>query len=352
MRRKIYAAAVLFCLMIVTLTSCGRGDLTGDNGAEVAMFEHTFRIWKSFSEQGSGSDYNKTYGDGKGQAIVVYAATANHAGIEANMDHMLPMLAEECGISRQKMETEPAELEGHEESVLFIWNYTVNGVDATACGVAIKDADSMLYIVETSDHGKKDTLKEEVLAIANTVNYTGTYRATKKEAYPYRVENGDVAVTVPEGYECMQLVDAGADTSNEQVEGIRSLHTDSDLLVVRYTNAHTYESGDSFFQVKKLDATEQSLQQKAEEVASTLSENADAAEPEEKKVRDIWPDADENVADNSVWCVSSVKNQFSFEHYFLEVGDTCYYVQICYPENDSRSAEDMRKLFYGMESMV
>ena len=98
-------AAVLFCMMIITLTACGRGDLTGDNGVEVAMFEHTFRIWKSFSERGSGSDYNKTYGDGKGQAIVVYAATANHAGIEANMDHMLPMLAEECGISRQKMET-------------------------------------------------------------------------------------------------------------------------------------------------------------------------------------------------------------------------------------------------------
>ncbi|MBQ9870823.1 MAG: hypothetical protein IJM27_02745 [Eubacterium sp.] len=329
MSRKLCVAAVLFCMMIITLTACGRADLTGDNGVEVAMFEHTFRIWKSFSEQGGESDYNKTYGDGKGQAIVAYAATANHAGIEANMDHMLPMLAEECGISRQKMETEPAELDGHEESVLFIWNYTVKGVDATACGIAIKDADSMLYIVETSDGGKKDTLKEEVLAIANTVKYTGTYQTTKKENYPYRVENGDFAVNVTEGYEC--------------------IHTDGDLLNIRYTNARTYEAGSSFFQVKKLDAAGQSLQQKAEETASKLDENAEAAKAEEKKVRDIWPDAAENVAASPVWCVSSVKNQLYFEHYFLEVGGEFYYMQICYPEDDSKAAEDMRRLFYGVE---
>lgn len=329
MRRKIYAAAVLFCLMIVTFTACGRGDLTGDNGVEVAMFEHSFRIWKSFSEQGSGSDYNKTYEDGKGQSIVVYAATANHAGIEANMDHMLPMLAEECGISRQKMETEPAELEGHGESVLFTWNYTEKEIDVTACGIAIKDEDSMLYIVETTDHEKLDVLKEDVLAMANTVKYTGTYQTTKKEAYPYRVENGDVAVTVTEGYEC--------------------LRTGSDLLNVRYTKAHTFEAGNSFFQVKKLDAAGQTLQQKAEEAASKLDENAEAAKAEEKKVRDIWPDAAENVADAHVWCVSSVKNRLYFEHYFLETGGSCYYVQICCPENDSKALEDMRKLFYGVE---
>ena len=352
MRKRLFAVAALFCLMIVTLTACGRGDLSGDNGVEVSMFEHSFRIWKTFSEQGGGSEYNKTYGDGKGQAIVAYAASANHAGIEANMEHILPILAESCGISKQKMDTEPAELEGHEESVLFTWNYTVKDVDATACGIAIKDEDSMLFLVETSDHGKSDSLKEDILAMAKTVSYTGTYQATKKEAYPYRVENGDVAVTVTEGYECMQLVDAGADTSDEQVEGIRSLHTDSDLLVVRYTNAHTYESGDSFFQVKKLDLEGQTLQQKAEKAASKLSENAEAAKLEEKKVRDIWPDAAENVADAPVRCVSSVKNQFHFEHYFFEVGGECYYVQICYPENDSRSAEDMQKLFYGVEFIV
>ncbi len=388
--------------MIMTLTACGKDTLTGDNSVEVTMFEHTFRIRELFSEQNSGSEYNRTYADRKGQEVVAYAATANHAGIEANMDHMLPMLAESCRISRQKMETEPAELEGHEESVLFAWNYQEKGLDVAACGIAVKDEDSMLYLVETSDHEKPDELKEDVLAMAKTVKYTGTYGMTKKEAYPYRVENGDVAVTVPEGYECMQLADAKADTSDgkdavnaapgaeeggngtasaeeysggtvsaeddsseaigveeggsgtsgsDNTESIRSIHTDSDLLAVRYTNARTYEAGGSFFQVKKLDPAGQTLQEKAEETASKLKENAEAAKPEERKVRDIWPDA-ANVADVSVWCVSSVKNQLLFEHYFLEVGGVCYYVQICSPENDGRSAEDMRKLFYGVELMV
>ncbi len=350
MNKKIYAAAVLLCLLIITITACGRGALSSDNSMEVSMFEHTFRIWNAFSEQQTGSDYNRTYGDGKGQAIVVYAVEANHATMEANLDHMLPMLAEECGISRQKMDTEPIDLEEHESSVLFTWNYKVKEADATACGIVIKDEDSMLYIVETSDNGKTDVLKDEVLAIAKTVSYTGTYRVTKKEAYPYRVENGDVAVTVPDGYECMQLADAGAATPDaETTENIKSFHADSDQLVVRYTNAHSYEAGDSFFQVKKLDAEGQTLQQKAEEAASKLSENAEAAKPEEKKVRDIWPDVDTAVADASVWCVSSVKNHFLFNHYFLEVSGVNYYVQICCPENDSRAAEDMRKLFCGVE---
>ena len=340
MNKKIYAAAVLLCLLIITITACGRQALSADNSAEVSMFEHTFRRRNTFAEQQTGSDYNKTYGDGKGQAIVVYAAEANHANMEANLDHMLPMLAEECGISRQKMKTEPTELAGHEVSVLLSWNYSVKGADAAACGIAIKDEDSMLYIIETSDNKKSDALKEDVIEVAKTVSYTGTYHRTKKEAYPYRVENGDVAVTVPEGYECMQLPDAGADTADK---------TDAELLVVRYTNAHSYEAGDSFFQVKKMDAGEQTLQQKAEEAASKLNENAEAAKPEEKKVQDIWPDADAVVADVSVWCVSSVKNQFFFTHYFLEVGGEDYYVQICCPENDSRAAEDMRKLFYGVE---
>ena len=185
MNKKRYAAAVLLCLLIITITACGRKALSADNSAEVSMFEHTFRIRNTFSEQQTGSDYNKTYGDGKGQAIVVYAAEANHATMEANLDHMLPMLAEECGISRQKMDTEPIDLEEHESSVLFTWNYKVKEADATACGIAIKDEDSMLYIVETSDNGKTDVLKDEVLAIAKTVSYTGTYRVTKKEAYPY-----------------------------------------------------------------------------------------------------------------------------------------------------------------------
>ena len=143
------------------------------------------------------------------------------------------------------------------------------------------------------------------------------------------MENGDFAVNVTEGYEC--------------------IHTDGDFLNIRYTNARTYEAGSSFFQVKKLDAAGQSLQQKAEETASKLDENAEAAKAEEKKVRDIWPDAAENVAASPVWCVSSVKNQLYFEHYFLEIGGSCYYVQICCPENDSKAMEDMRKLFYGVE---
>ena len=360
MNRKIYAAAVLLCLLIITITACGRKALSTDNSAEVSVFEHTFRIRNTFSEQQTGSDYNKTYGDGKGQAIVVYAAEANHAALDANLDHMLPMLAEECGISRQKMETEPTKLEGHEESVLLSWNYSVRDVDAAACGIAIKDEDSMLYIIETSDRGDPDSLKEEILEIAKTVSYPGTYQITKKEAYPYRVENGYVAVTVPEGYECMQLPGVGADTGDEttavsgksdaeESNDKATFHTDEELLVIRYTNAHSYEAGDSFFQVKKLDAGEQTLQQKAEEAASKLSENAKAAKPEEKKVRDIWPDADTTMAGAFVWCVSSAKNQFIFEHFFLEVGGVNYYVQICFPENDSRAAEDMRKLFNGVE---
>ena len=56
MRKRLFAVAALFCLMIVTLTACGRGDLSGDNGVEVSMFEHSFRIWKTFSEQGGGSE--------------------------------------------------------------------------------------------------------------------------------------------------------------------------------------------------------------------------------------------------------------------------------------------------------
>ena len=344
MNKKIYAAAVLLCLLIITVTACGRKALSGDNSVEVSVFEHSFRIRNTFSEQQTGSDYNKTYGDGKGHAIVVYAAEANHAAMDANLDHMLPMLAEGCGISRQKIETGSARLEGHEESVLLSWNYSVRGADAAACGIAIKDEDSMLYIIETSDRDDPDSLKEEILEIAKTVSYTGTYQITKKEAYPYRLENGDVAVTVPEGYECMQLPGVGADTADKA-----TFHTDEELLVVRYTNAHSYEAGDSFFQVKKLDQAGQTLQQKAEEAASKLNENAEAAKPEEKKVRDVWPNADTTVADVSVWCVSSVKNQFIFEHYFLEVGGVNYYVQICFPENDSRAAEDMRKLFNGVE---
>ena len=90
-------------------------------------------------------------------------------------------------------------------------------------------------------------------------------------------------------------------------------------------------------------------EEKAEETASKLDENAEAAKAEEKKVCDIWPDAAENVAASPVWCVSSVKNQLYFEHYFLEIGGSCYYVQICCPENDSKAMEDMRKLFYGVE---
>ena len=158
MNKKRYAAAVLLCLLIITITACGRQALSADNSAEVSMFEHTFRIRNTFSEQQTGSDYNKTFGDGKGQAIVVYAAEANHASMEANLDHMLPMLAEECGISRQKMEMEPTELAGHEVSVLLSWNYSVKGADAAACGIAIKDEDSMLYIIETSDNKKSASM--------------------------------------------------------------------------------------------------------------------------------------------------------------------------------------------------
>ena len=87
----------------------------------------------------------------------------------------------------------------------------------------------------------------------------------------------------------------------------------------------------------------------AGEAAGIPAQEAAEAKAEEKKVRDIWPDAAENVADAPVWCVSSVKNQLYFEHYFLEIGGSCYYVQICCPENDSKALEDMRKLFYGVE---
>ena len=160
--------------------TCAANLFISDQIIVIADPQPSLRIRNTFSEQQTGSDYNKTFGDGKGQAIVVYAAEANHASMEANLDHMLPMLAEECGIFRQKMETEPTELAGHEASVLLSWNYSVKGADAAACGIAIKDEDSVLYIIETSDNKKSDALKEDVIEVAKTVSYNGTYHRTKK----------------------------------------------------------------------------------------------------------------------------------------------------------------------------
>lgn len=357
------------------------------------------------------SSENEKYFDREnpGAVLCVYDATAGNADLEANTEFYQSMLAESYGISDSEIKAMPSPITGHDQCYYLTWEYKKDGHSYTAVSYIIYEEGTVLVLTETGDSLDEESMKEELLEIAQTVNYTGDYHLPDKEEYPFSVENAFVCITVPEGFDSPQAADVrggnrsmestddvgeqgqssgsaddgkeagqssgnaddgkeagqssgnaddgkGAGQSSDNSDDVKKeipnhYTTDSEMIVVRYAAADNYDKGlISKFAIEYLDDQETQISDQAEKEYQRL-QSGDVAEVlplEETKMGEIWPElSDTSLSGMTAYKIKvcSREANYSTDKYYVEINHNKFCINISYPFENDDAMDEMYQLF-------
>lgn len=315
-------------------------NVNGDREAHQSVINtasFSLSIPDQYKLQEDESSENEKYFERENPAtvILVYDTTAGNADLEANVKFYKSMLAESYGISDSEIKASPSPITNHDQCYYLTWEYKKDGHDYTAVSYMIYEEGTVLVLTENGDTPDEESMKEELLGTAQTVNYTGDYHLPGKEEYPFSVENAFVRVTVPEGFDSPH----------------KHYTSDSDMLVVRYTAADDYDKGlISKLVIEYLEDQDTLISDQAEKEYQRL-QSGDMFEVlplEELKLGEVWSElSDTNLSGMTAYMIKVWREEtnFSTDKYYVEINNNKFCIHISYPFENEGAKDEMYQLF-------
>lgn len=359
MNRKIMirvgAIGIIICLLGVfgikyyienQLSAAERGFIT----IHTASF--SLSIYDKYKLQTDESFENEKYFDSPDTETVlfVYDTLAGNADLEANVAFYKSMLAESYAVAESEIKALACPIASHDNCYYLTWEYTKDNRKGIAVSYIIYEEGTILVLTETGYHGNEQSMKEELLNMAQTVNYTGDYHLPKAEEYPFSVENSCTRITVEEGFYSHQT--AGMENGQNQYI------TDADTIVVRYAATDDYDKGIiSKFTVEKLTDQKESIKVQAENTYQKFlsSDIFEDALLEEMMLGKVWPDiSDTGISGIHAYKVSvnSKEAGYSADKYYIEIKNNKFCISISYPLKDMDTMDELYGLFYNVDFMT
>lgn len=166
------------------------------NSSIINTTSFSLSIYDKYKLQDDESSENEKYFESRNPATVifVYDATAGNANLEANIEFYKLMLAESYEISDSEIKALACPITNHDQCYYLTWEYKKDNQHYTAVSYIIYEEGTILILAETGYNVDEKSMKEELLGMAQTVNYTGEYHLPKEGEYPFFVENSFVRV--------------------------------------------------------------------------------------------------------------------------------------------------------------
>lgn len=335
---------------IIHVESGAQDHIDEANSTTINTTSFSLSVYDKYKLQEDESSENEKYFEGanSGTALFVYDATAGNANLEANVEFYKSMLAESYEISDSEIEASACPIANHDKCYYLTWEYTKDDRNCIAVGYIIYEEDTILVLTENSYNADEKSMKEELLQIAQTVNYTGDYHLPKAGDYPFFVQNAFVRVAVNEGFDSPQAADGR--TKSQDI-----YTSDSEMIVVRYAAADNYDKGMiSKFVVEHIDDQDSPIRIQADDAYQKLQTGNvfEDSSMEEVKLGEVWA----NLSDTTLSGLTAYKvkahgkeTNYSVDKYYVEVGDDKFCISISYLFGDQNTMEELYRLFYDVD---
>ncbi|MDE6624753.1 MAG: hypothetical protein K2K56_00125 [Lachnospiraceae bacterium] len=325
-------------------------DLLSEAGSIINTTSFSLSIYDTYKLQDDESSENEKYFERENPATVlfVYDSVAGNASLKANVEFYKSMLAESYEISDSGIKALESPITNHDKCYYLTWEYAKDNHNCTAVSYIIYEEDTILILTETSYNVDEKSMKEELLEMAQTVNYTGDYHLPKESEYPFSIENEFIRVTVNEGYNSPQAAEVRTESQN-------SFITDSEMIVVRYAAADDYDKGMlSKFMVEYLNDQDTAIGEQAEHAYQKL-QIGDVFKDlsyEEVKLGEVWIDlSDESLSGLTAYKIHEYSKEadYNTDKYYVEIHNHKFCIGISYPFGDEDTMAELYQLFYDVD---
>ncbi len=335
---------MIVCMLmpVMLLTACGSKvpELTSDNRIEVELWNFRMGIYDSYqkAEDQPNDEYLRYYKKDEGETILmIRTSSSNNASHLANVDFLCDNLAGSYGIESSSIQRE----EIGSDRYYLSWTYVKEGTAFNNGACVVFAGDSQISVTEGSMSLDLDTIRTEVTRMAETAEYTGTFKAIEKD---YVIETSDYRIHVGADYDSPQRMEDRLDD-----QGVYRF--ESEFVSVFYKAAPTVDRGNSYFKISCL-KDEREIAAIAKERADSLNNEEVDRDYSELRLGDIWTECkDADLASVRVYrLISRIKdNPYYSEAFYFEKGGKKYVITVFYPEKDETARNDMLKQFYMVE---